>query len=284
MVSSIGRAEDPVRRRRLLAALVLIGMALLASAALGAASGARHALLISISDYSGSGFDDLPGAARDIELVSAVLTSRLGFVPGEIRILRNRAATHRGIERAFAELAASVAPGDTVFIHYSGHGSLVRDLNDDEPTGEDQTLVPFGARWEASEGIDRFDILDDELNGWLGRISDRLGPSGQLVMVSDACHAATNTRGPAPLVSRALPAAVQESHPRARGPRRSACADQFGGDRRGGRPRAGVRGTDRTTARRWGCSPGIGSPPWRAPRRTRPGAVRSSARHSVSRR
>ena len=214
---AFGWAEAGIRPARL-AALVLIVLAVVAFASRVEASAARHALLIGISEYNRIGFDDLPGAARDLDLVSAVLTSRLGFASGEIRVLRNEDATHRGIERAFSDLAESVAPGDLVFIHYSGHGSLVRDFNDYEPTGQDQTLVPFGARREDSEGIDRFDILDDELNLWLGRISDRIGQSGQLVMVSDACHSATNTRGPSPLVSRAIPAAVQALHPLAQGP------------------------------------------------------------------
>jgi len=184
----------------------------------GPALAARHALLIGVSDYADSGFTDLPGAQRDLVLVDEVLRSRLGFAPAEIRVLRNGEATHTGIARAFADLAQAAGAGDRVFVHYSGHGSLVTDFNDDEDSGKDQTLVPFAARRESSEGIDRFDILDDELNRMLGRIADRIGPEGELVVVTDACHSATNTRGPSPLVSRALPDAVQESHPMARGP------------------------------------------------------------------
>lgn len=71
----------------------------------GAALAARHALLIGVSDYAHSGFTDLPGAQRDLVLVEEALRSRLGFAPGEIRVLRNAEATHTGITRAFADLA-----------------------------------------------------------------------------------------------------------------------------------------------------------------------------------
>jgi hypothetical protein len=68
------------------------------------------------------------------------------------------------------------------------------------------------------ERAHRYDILDDELNRWLGHLADRLGASGELVVVTDARHSASNTRGPSALVSRAAPADGQESHPDARGP------------------------------------------------------------------
>ncbi len=201
--------------------------ALFALAAMVLSTGAiaaHHALLIGVSEYEEPKLDgqaagevnptlhNLPGATKDVAIVEEVLKSRLGFQPSEMRILLNRAATHTGIERAFADLAAAVQPGDVVYIHYSGHGSLVTDYNDKERSGKDQTLVGYGARWQRSEGLDRYDILDDELNQWLAPIADK---AGELVVVADSCHSASNTRGESMLVSRAAPADDQGSHPRA---------------------------------------------------------------------
>ncbi len=190
--------------------MLVIGFALLCSTGVPAA---RHALLIGISDYQPSGLTDLPGTRNDVALMEDVLKSRLGFQPQEIRILLDKDATHTGIQQAFAALAQAVQPGDFVYVHYSGHGSLVKDFNDSERSGWDQTLVSHGARREDSEGLDRYDILDDQLNQWLAPIADK---AGELIFVADACHSASNTRGDDAPVSRAAPADIQTEHPHAR--------------------------------------------------------------------
>jgi hypothetical protein len=184
---------------------------------------ARHALLIGISDYSTSGLHDLPGAREDIRLMREIVRERLGIPETHLHVLLDAQATHQGIARAFAQLAERVTPGDFVYIHYSGHGSFLPDANDDEwRGGHDQTWVTFGARRPpapetpvAAEAanLDRFDILDDELNQWLAPIAAR---AGELVYVADACHSATNTRGTEAAVIRAAPPATVGEHPLSR--------------------------------------------------------------------
>lgn len=190
--------------RHLCLALLLLGLT--ATPALAA----RHALLIGIGDYQHAGLADLPGARTDLDLTERVLRERLGFGDADITRLLDAEATHVGIQQAFESLADRVRDGDFVYIHYSGHGSLVADQGDEqERSGYDQTLVSHGARSDASDGLNRYDVLDDELSAWLAPIADK---AGELVVVSDACHSATNTRGQAP-VARAAPAAAQADHP-----------------------------------------------------------------------
>lgn len=173
----------------------------------------RHALLIGISDYSGSGLHDLKGAVRDIDLVASVLKERYGFSADAIVDLKDAEASHQAIAKAFDELVGRVAPDDFVYIHYSGHGSLAPDLNGDEVrTGQDQTWVSHGSRSGAT-GIDQFDVLDDQINAWLGELSER---AGQVVFVSDSCHSATTTRGEGPVSRAGPPASDAAEHPRAR--------------------------------------------------------------------
>ena len=189
-------------RIQILLSLLALSLALPVSAVAG-----KHALLIGIGDYRSSGLKSLEGPATDLAITSDILTRRLGCAPEDIRVLRD----------AFAQLAATVAPGDFVYIHYSGHGSLTPDLNGDEPSGYDQTWVSFGARAPAAgatpEGLDDFDVLDDEINAWLAPILAHAGP---LVFVSDSCHSATVTRGQAPPI-RAVPRDERE-HPLGRLP------------------------------------------------------------------
>jgi len=201
------------------------GLALVAAVALfGAAEvrAGRHALLIGVSSYYQAGLQPpLQGVEQDLELTREVLRERLGFRDQEILTLSLEQTTHTGIERAFVDLARAVAPGDFVYVHYSGHGSLTPDFNDPgsdpERGGMDQTLVGYKARWPtlAPGDLDRFDILDDELSRWLGAVAAK---AGLVVFVSDSCHSATNSRGEEAPVARAAPPQDGPEHPRVRDP------------------------------------------------------------------
>jgi len=165
----------------------------------------KYGLLIGISDYRSSGLTDLAGTQNDLIIMETILSDpRYGFADNLI-VLRNRQATHTGIKKAFAELADRVANGDLVYIHYSGHGSYTENLNNDDGHGEqyDQTWVSWGSRSTVAADTDRYDILDDELNEWLGVIISKIGRNGQLILVSDSCHSASVYRSPNPPVSRA---------------------------------------------------------------------------------
>lgn len=164
----------------------------------------RYALLVGIADYSGTGFTSLEGPLNDINLVHGLLMRRFGVPESNIRILLDRDATHTGLSSAFAALAERVKPGDSVYIHYAGHGSYMPDLNGDERSGFDQTWVSYGARSHApgaADALDDFDVLDDEIQTWLAPI---LAKTDDVVFVSDSCHSASVTRGEAPRV-RAIP-------------------------------------------------------------------------------
>ena len=180
--------------------MVLLGLLLPVLAVAG-----KHGLLIGISDYRASGLAELVGTQNDLLVMETILRDdRYGFADN-LTVLRNRQATHTGIQRAFTDLIDRVVSGDLVYIHYSGHGSYTENLNNDGGHGErdDQTWISWGARSTVVEGIDRYDVLDDELNEWLGRIISKIGRNGQLILVSDSCHSASVYRSSAPPVSRA---------------------------------------------------------------------------------
>jgi hypothetical protein len=171
-----------------------------------------HALLIGINDYVETEFASLEGAHNDVELMQVVLERRFGIPAHRIRMLLDEKATHQGLQQAFADLAQRIGPGDSVYIHYSGHGSYTPDLNGDERSGKDQTWVSHGSRHpDAGDGdrnINSYDVLDDEIEAWLAPLA---GKAGTLVFVSDSCHSASVTRGDAPLV-RSAPA-DERPHP-----------------------------------------------------------------------
>jgi len=150
----------------------------------------KHALLIAIQDYSKTPFNSLSGPINDLKLTEGVLRKRFGFQDDDFIIIKDAQATHTGIEKAFKALIERVQPDDFVYIYYSGHGSQTADLNSDEPSDKDQTWVSYGAR-TGRDGIDDYDVLDDEINAWLAKLYDK---TKQVVFVSDSCHSATVSR------------------------------------------------------------------------------------------
>ncbi len=165
---------------------------------------AKHALLIGISDYGGSGFLNLDGTINDVELVRDVLKDHFGYKDSDIRILTNNEATHNGIKQAFTRLAGKVGKDDIVYIHFSGHGSLTRNLNGQKKpkfaggTAYDSTWVSYGSRTKV-EGADLngYDILNEEVGEWLLPIYAK---TNNIAFVSDSCHSGNMTRGEAPKV------------------------------------------------------------------------------------
>jgi hypothetical protein len=78
-------------------------------------------------------------------------------------------------------LVAGMVAGDEAVFHYSGHGTLVRDRNDDEATGFDSCLCPLDY---ASGGI----ITDDDIRALL---VNRVPRGARLYVILDCCHNGT---------------------------------------------------------------------------------------------
>jgi hypothetical protein len=69
---------------------------------------------------------------------------------------QHHAPTKKNITDAFHRITQYSRAGDVVFIHYSGHGGRVKDLDGDEDDGYDETLIPVDFK---SAG----QILDDDI-------------------------------------------------------------------------------------------------------------------------
>ncbi len=114
----------------------------------------RHALVVGIGDYSGgSGWSKINGD-RDAGLVVQML-ERNGFLEEDIEVLLNARATKSNIRDAFAALCRQVGSGDIVYVHFSGHGQQVTDVNGDEEDGLDESFVPYDACKEHTTAIPR---------------------------------------------------------------------------------------------------------------------------------
>jgi hypothetical protein len=142
----------------------------------------RRALLIGIDDYRA--VPGLMGAVNDVATLRELLRNRWGFADRNIELLTDAAATRAGVLAALNRLVQTAGPDDIVYVHYSGHGSQVRDRNGDEVDRLDETLVPYDGR---TPGIR--DIVDDELDALFARLRAR-----SALIVLDSCHSGTATR------------------------------------------------------------------------------------------
>jgi len=133
----------------------------------------RHALIITISDYSAPGISDLKGVKFDSESAKKMALA-MSIPEANIRYLKDSEATRQGMVEAFQDLAKRVRPGDRVFVYYSGHGTRWVDSAFDPNSCTEGLLSHEG------------EILSNR------EISQTLKPIGQaadkLMVFYDACH------------------------------------------------------------------------------------------------
>ena len=156
----------------------------------------RYALLIGIGQYSqDSGWPVIHGD-NDVSIIKPLLFEQ-GFKDDNVAVLVNSSATKAAIMSALEELRRRVDQGDVVYIHFSGHGQQVTDLDGDESDHYDEAWIPYDARKKYEAGVYEGGnhILDDELNLYLNGLRSKVGARGKIVLVADACHSGSGSRG-----------------------------------------------------------------------------------------
>ncbi len=160
----------------------------------------NHALLIAASKYDN--LDEkwwLNGPANDAVLVETFLTTEapVPFPESNVTVLADAPghdrATLENIRKAFADLAATVEPGDFVYLHFSGHGTQAPAVDPDtELDGLDELFLPVDiGKWSDKVGQVENALVDDEI----GRMIDAIRAKGADVwVVFDSCHSGTATR------------------------------------------------------------------------------------------
>ena len=156
----------------------------------------RYALLIGIGDYpEGSGWNKIHGN-NDVSIIKPTLI-RQGFPEEAIILLLDTAATKTNILKSLDDLAARLRSGDVAYIHFSGHGQQVSDLNGDEEDGFDEAWIPYDAKKKYEAGVYEGNnhLIDDELNAIFTRLRVRVGAKGKIIVIADACHSGSGSRG-----------------------------------------------------------------------------------------
>lgn len=171
-------------------------MILLLLASISTTAQNRYALLIGIGNYpQDSGWNSIHGD-NDVSIIKTLLLEQ-GFIEDNIIVLKNAEATKSGILSAMDRLRDNAQSGDVVYIQFSGHGQQVTDLNGDEEDHFDEAWIPYDAKkkYVVGEYEGQNHILDDELNKYLNGLRSKVGIRGKIVLVADACHSGSGSRG-----------------------------------------------------------------------------------------
>lgn len=136
-------------------------------------SGARvFAIMVGVSDYGGSGQNDLSYTDEDAIKLSEAL-QREGVLNSASVVLTNAQATVGSVRSAFARVAAQAGPDDMFLFFFSGHGNqsdtAVSGL---EPDGRSESIVLRDGQ-----------IDDVEMSGLFRSVNTRLA-----LLVLDSCY------------------------------------------------------------------------------------------------
>lgn len=170
--------------------LVIIILSFFLSVSLSAQT--RRALVIGLGEQQDKNWAKINGD-KDLPYVKEILAAADYM---DVRTLINRQATKAAIVKAFKSLANSCRVGDVVYIHFSGHGQQMTDVDGDEGDGLDESWIPYDAYLRYGEN-DRGEkhLTDDEINVLLTGIRNKIGTNGKLLVVVDACHSGDSSRG-----------------------------------------------------------------------------------------
>lgn len=172
----------------------------------------RVALFIGINDYPDPETSSLRGCVNDAIRMRELFRDRFGF--DRTMLITDDKATRAGIGEAFelflaqVEKATEASTGRVdALIYFAGHGSQVKDQNDDEDDDDyDETWVSHNS----SLGTGANDIRDDELSAVAARVTS-LG--AQLLIISDSCHSGSIHRGQSLALDRSVKRATDVDGP-----------------------------------------------------------------------
>lgn len=149
------------------------------------ATGTKRAVMIGIN-YVGDSPGELSGCWNDVKNMKKYIMDVHGFEEENIVILlddgEHTEPTAENIINAYKQVIADSEEEDAIFLHYSGHGTKIRDDDhNEEADGYDEALCPRDFK---SAGM----IRDDDLYDILVKGC----PDGvHVVSLMDCCHSGT---------------------------------------------------------------------------------------------
>lgn len=138
--------------------------------------GKKIALLFAINNYPGSA-NDLNGCLNDQADFANLLATK--YPEFEVKRFQDSEVTVSRFKSELTKAIASLEDGDVLFVHYSGHGTQVYDINGDESDGYDEALYLYDGP-----------LTDDEMGAILAQIQGK----PEVFIAFDSCFSGTATR------------------------------------------------------------------------------------------
>ena len=152
-----------------------------------------YALLVGIDAYREPD-TPLKGCLKDVESIEEfILDHCAGQFKIEIEKLLDEQATYSGIINTFRSHLGQASPDDTVWFHFSGHGTeewTASEFAPYDPNSLDQTLLCY----DSGHGAEN--LADKELAVLLHEVAHSNGPGNapHILVTLDCCHSGSGTR------------------------------------------------------------------------------------------
>ena len=150
----------------------------------------KRALIIGIADYPiNSGWIPL-SSGNDIILLKKTFADI-----GNIHSVINNQATKRGIVKNLNTLIEETQAGDTILIHFSGHGQQMLTSDSSEADRLDEAFIPYDAlKTKTHVYTGQNHLTDNELSTYVNEIRKKAGVNGMVIVSIDACHSGNMDR------------------------------------------------------------------------------------------
>jgi len=136
-------------------------------------------------NYVGHEQGELSGCHNDVLNMKKYIMNEHGFDEDNIVVLmddgQHTSPTKSNMINAYKQIVADSEDGDTIFLHYSGHGTKVRDESGDEDDGYDEALCPLDYN---DSGL----LVDDDL---FAILIEPMQQGVHMVSLMDCCHSGT---------------------------------------------------------------------------------------------
>lgn len=145
----------------------------------------KRALIVGIN-YNEQPEMKLRGCINDANNIYHYLIDHKGYKPENMTLMTDEPANKSTdkyprktyIMKHIDRLVAATKSGDTLFVHFSSHGTEIRDTNGDELDGKDSAIVTCRGSL----------IVDDELKASL---VNKMPKGSKLRVLMDLCHSGT---------------------------------------------------------------------------------------------
>ena len=156
----------------------------------------KRALVICVSEQEDKSWPAI-NAKNDLIYIKKLLNT-CGY--DDMCVLTGTKATKQAIIESFVSLKSRCCAGDLIYVHFSGHGQRMDDMDKDESRYNskdryDESWIPYDAYLNyCDKDNGEKHLSDDEIGVLLTGIKQKIGVSGQILVVVDACHSGGSTR------------------------------------------------------------------------------------------